>query len=176
MANGQPRRSFIDMTRTRTHPLRAVAVAGALLCSAAALAPGSGSAASTAVTLHFFSKTTAMVVTRADGKVITAPPYPKLAKGDVLDIYSLDYVGTHGKHAAAWTASQHLRCTFVSAKAAPACESDVAMQGGALLIFRGAPGAVVAGTGRYAGASGRVIADKEVAGGSDVVARIVLGS
>jgi hypothetical protein len=34
----------------------------------------------------------------------------------------------------------------------------------------------VAGTGRYAGAGGRVIADKEVTGGSDVVARIVLGS
>jgi hypothetical protein len=164
------------MTRTRTHPRRAAAIAGVLLCSAAALAPGTGSAASTTQTLRFFSKTTAMAVTRADGKVISTAPFPQLAKGDVLDIYSLDYAGTHRKHAAASTASGHLRCAFVRPKAAPDCESDVAMPGGALLVFRGAPGTVVAGTGRYAGATGRVLTDKDVAGGSDVVARVVLGS
>jgi hypothetical protein len=164
------------MTRTRTHPLRAVAIAGVLLCAAAALWPGPGHAAGTTQTLRFYSKTTAMVLTRADGTVIRKPPYPAMAKGDVLDIYALDYAGSHRQHAAAWTASQHLRCEFTNPKGAPDCESDVAMQGNSLLILRGSPGTIVAGTGHYAGATGHVLTDKDVAGGSDIVARITLGS
>jgi hypothetical protein len=164
------------MIRTRTHPLRAVAIAGVLLCAAAALWPGPGHAAGTTQTLRFYSKTTAMTLTRADGTVIRKPPYPAMAKGDVLDVYALDYAGSHRKHAAAWTASQHLRCEFTNSKGAPVCESDVAMRGNSLLIFRGSPGTIVAGTGHYAGATGQVLADKDVAGGSDVVARVTLGS
>jgi len=176
MARSRPRRSVVLMIRTRTHPLRAVAIAGVLLCAAAALWPGHGHAGGATQTLRFYSKTTAMTVTRADGSVVSKPPYPTMAKGDVLDVYALDYAGTGRKHAATWSASQHLRCTFASSKGAPDCESDVAIQGNSLLIFRGSPGTIVAGTGHFAGASGRVLSDKDVAGGSNVVARITLGS
>ena len=42
--------------------------------------------------------------------------------------------------------------------------------GGSLLIFHGRE--VVAGTNRFAGATGRVVSSKEVEGGSDVVVRV----
>jgi hypothetical protein len=44
--------------------------------------------------------------------------------------------------------------------------------GGSMLVFGGNPGTVLAGTGSYAGATGRVLSNREVPGGSDVVARI----
>ncbi len=55
----------------------------------------------------------------------------------------------------------------------PNCESQVAI-GGSLLIFGGNPGTLIDGTGRYQGATGRVISSREVRGGSDIVARIHL--
>jgi hypothetical protein len=62
-----------------------------------------------------------------------------------------------------------LRCEFSTGE--PDCESQVAI-GGSLLIFSGYPGTVTNGTGRYQGATGHVIANKPVKGGSDVVARV----
>jgi hypothetical protein len=46
--------------------------------------------------------------------------------------------------------------------------------GGSLLIFSGNPGTLTVGTGRFQGATGRVIKNKEVPGGSDVVVKIRL--
>jgi len=122
-------------------------------------------------TLRFFSKDVSVRVTTADGTVIRKPPYPEAKPGDVLEVNSVDYAGTHRGHAARWSASQHLRCVFSTGE--PDCESQVAIAG-SLLIFGGNPGTLINGTGRYQGATGRVISNREVRGGSDVVARIHL--
>ena len=122
-------------------------------------------------TLRFFDKPTSIMLTTSDGKVIDKPPYPDAKPGDVLDVYSLDFAGNHRHHAKRWSMSAHLRCEFGTG--APDCVSHTAV-GGSLLIFSGNPGTLTAGTGRYAGATGRVLKNKEVAGGSDVVARIRL--
>jgi hypothetical protein len=122
-------------------------------------------------TLRFFDEPTSTTVTTADGKVIDKPPYPDPKAGDVLDVYSLDFVGNHRHHAKHWSASAHLRCVFGDGP--PDCVSHTAM-GGSLLIFGGNPGTLIAGTGRYAGATGRVLSNHEVEGGSDIVAKIRL--
>jgi hypothetical protein len=122
-------------------------------------------------TLRFFDKTTAITMTTADGKVIDKPPFPDTKPGDALDVYSLDFVGNHRHHAKRWTASAHVHCVFGTGE--PDCVGHTAV-GGSLLVFHGFPGTLVAGTGRYAGASGRVVKNKEVKGGSDIVAKIRL--
>jgi hypothetical protein len=122
-------------------------------------------------TLRFFSKPVSITLTTADGTVIRKPPYPDAKPGDVLDVNSVDYVGNHRHHAARWSISDHVRCVFSTGE--PDCEGQVAV-GGSLLIFRGFPGTLINGTGRYQGATGRVIKNKEVKGGSDIVARIHL--
>ena len=141
----------------------------ALALSAIALAPAGAQAATRTQTLRFFSKPQAMVLTHADGTVVDRAPFPEAAPGDTLEIFAVDFVGTHKRHAARSIASEHLRCVFGTGE--PDCESHVAI-GGSLLIFRGNPGTVVGGSGRYLGATGRVVSNKEVPGGSDVVARI----
>jgi hypothetical protein len=55
----------------------------------------------------------------------------------------------------------------------PTCTSHVAI-GGSMLIIDGNPGTVVGGTGRFEGATGRVLSNKEVPGGVDAVARVTL--
>jgi hypothetical protein len=122
-------------------------------------------------TLRFFDKETSTTLTTPDGKVIDKPPYPEPEPGSVLDVYSVDFVGNHRHHAKRWTASNHLHCVFGTGE--PDCVSHTAI-GGSLLIFSGNPGTLVAGTGRYAGATGAVLKNKEVAGGSDFVVRIRL--
>jgi hypothetical protein len=145
-------------------------IAIAAVATAAALFPASASAKTE--TLRFFSETKALVLTHADGTVVDRPPYPDTVAGDTLDIYAVDYAGTHRRHTKRPTASEHVRCVFGTSPE-PDCESHVAL-GGSLMIFRGNPATLVAGTNRYAGASGRVLSSKEVPGGSDIVARIRL--
>jgi hypothetical protein len=146
----------------------AMAVVVAALAASSAIAAGG---AHKTQTLRLFDKPTLMTVTTADGKVIDKPPYPETKPGDVLDIYSLDFAGNHRHHAKHFTASGHLQCVFGTGE--PDCVSHTAV-GGSLLIFSGNPGTLTAGTGRYAGATGRVISNKDVKGGSDVVAKIKL--
>ena len=122
-------------------------------------------------TLRFFAKEVSMTVTHADGSVDRKPPFGEPQAGDILDVNSLDYLGDHRHHAKRYGASHHLQCVFAEAEGAPDCVSHVAI-GGSLLIFRGYPGTLINGTGRYQGATGRVLKNKEVKGGSDVVARI----
>ena len=88
-----------------------------------------------------------------------------------MEVNALDYTGDGRHHAAKWTASHSVRC--VVAEGRPGCQITVAV-GGSLLIFRGEPGTLVNGTGRYQGATGRVLSVKPVSGGSDVVARVKL--
>ena len=141
----------------------------ALIVTAAVSSAGAAATAKTQ-TLRYFAKDVSMTVTHADGTVVRKPPFGEPQPGDTLDVNALDYVGNHRHHAKRSTASHHLHCVFADG-GAPACESHVAI-GGSLLIFRGFPGTLINGTGRYEGATGRVIKNKEVKGGSDVVAKI----
>jgi hypothetical protein len=157
------------MLITRIHT--AVAVTAAAL-GALALWPAAGHAAGRSQTLRFFDKPVSTTITKADGTVVHRPPYPEPTPGDAFDINSLEYAGNHRHHAARWTASSHEHCT-VSTAAAPDCERHVAI-GGSLLIFRGDPGTLTSGTGRYQGATGRVVAVHPAAGGTDVVVKLRL--
>jgi hypothetical protein len=158
----------------RTITMRtALGAVAAGLC-ALALWPGAGQAAGKTQTLRIFDKPVAMTLTSADGTVARHEPFPEPKAGDVLDVYALDYVGNHRNHEAHASMSEHLRCTFAGA-GPPDCESHIAVDG-SLLIFRGDK--LVAGTGRYQGATGRVLSNKtidEKSNASDVVARIQLG-
>jgi hypothetical protein len=135
--------------------------------------PAGGGAAGRTQTLRFYDEPVSIKLTRADGTVVSRAPYPEAKPGDTLDVISVDYPGSHARHAKRWTASAHLRCHFRSGP--PACESHVAI-GGSLLVFTGNPGTLTQGTGIYLGATGRVISSTEVGtdGGSDIVARIRL--
>jgi hypothetical protein len=153
----------------RTHRLilaLAVSVVAAL-CIAAAL-PAAGQAAGRTVTIKAYSKIVSLTVTRPDGTVVTqGEPAP----GDVLDIYALDFRGNHKRHAKRFFGSEHLQGVFGTGE--PDCVSHVAI-GSTLLVWKGNPATLVAGTGRFQGATGRVVSNKEVPGGSDIVAKIKL--
>jgi hypothetical protein len=157
MWRGGAARSFAGMLK---HTLTIAAIA--LLAPAPALAAGKTE------TLRFFSETESLVLTQANGTVVDKPPYPQAAAGDVLDIFAVDFKGDHKRHAAKPTASEHVRCTF-STEPEPECVAHVAL-GGSLLVFNG--NTLVGGSNRYLGATGRVLSNKEVEGGSDVVARV----
>jgi hypothetical protein len=144
-------------------------VLGAAAVCVVALWSPAGQAASRTETLRYHVKVVSMTVTRADGTVVRRPPYPEPKSGDVLELNAVDYKGDSRHHAARWTASQTERCVF--AEGPPDCRVTVAI-GGSLLIFRGSPGTLVNGTGRYQGATGRVLSVKKVSGGADVVARV----
>src|SRR3954452_5225718 len=141
------------------HPLRiaaAVAVAAAL--------PASAHAAGKTQTLRFYDKTDALVLTQADGTVVDHAPYPEAKPGDALDVYSREYTGDHRRHANRASGSTHLHCAFGAGE--PDCVSHAAF-GGSMLIFRGNPGTLIAGTGHFLGARGRVLSNTEVRGGND---------
>jgi hypothetical protein len=146
----------------------------ALSASALMLLPGAGQAASRTQTVRFFDKQVSIKLTRADGTVVANPQSVHPQPGDILDVDSLDYRGTHSNHTKRFTASTHLRCTFGAG--APTCESHVAI-GNSMLIFTGDPGTLSNGTGIYQGATGRVVSDKSVSGSanaSDIIVKIHL--
>jgi hypothetical protein len=151
------------------HNIRA-AVAAVAIAAVAVVPAVADAGAGKTETLRFFDKPDAITVTHPDGTVSKREPFPEPVAGDVLDVYSSEYAGNHKRHAAKPSGSAHVRCVFTGA-GEPDCESHVAL-GGSLLIFRGYPGTLVAGAGRYLGATGRVVVSKEVPGGSDIVAKI----
>lgn len=155
----------------RKHPRILAAAVTVTVIAATAIPSLSGAHAGSASNqlLRIYDKPVAITLTEANGKVTSRPPWPQPKPGDVLDVYSLDYAGSHLHHATRWSMSEHLRCTFGTR--APDCESHIAV-GGSLLIFHG--NKLVAGTGVYQGATGRVLSNKEVgnADASDVVATI----
>jgi hypothetical protein len=148
--------------------LAVAAVSTAALVPAVASAGGGGKTQ----TLRFFDKQQSLTLTKTDGTVIDHPPFPEPAAGDVLDIFALEFAGNHERHAARYSGSNHLQCVFGTTPE-PDCTSHVAF-GNSMLIFKGNPGTVVGGTGRFFGATGRVLTNKEVSGGNDVVAKIRL--
>jgi hypothetical protein len=158
------------MTTSMNRSRKALVVAAAGAC-AIALWSTTGQAASKTETLRYHVKDVSTRITHADGTVVRRPPYPQPKPGDVLELNSVDYKGNGRQHAARWTASQSHRCVF--AEGPPDCSITVAI-GGSLLVFHGTPGTLVNGTGRYQGATGRILSVKEVSGGTDVVARVKL--
>lgn len=169
MCGGRAGHSVAGMHITRLLPIVPLAAAGAL-----ALWPGAGQAASRTQTLRLFDKPVALKLTHPDGTTVTREPFPEPQPGDVLDVDSVDFRGNHAHHARHWTISNHTRCVFGAGGGEPSCETQVAI-GGSLLIFSGEPPKVIDGTGIYQGATGRVVAMKELPhNASDIVARIHL--
>lgn len=119
-------------------------------------------------TLHVYDAPEKVVLTGPNGTVITDPSQQP-GRGDLLDVYSLEYVGNHSHHAAHSSMSAHVRCVIGHGQ--PTCESDIAI-GGSLLVFHG--NTLVGGTGPYAGATGRVLSNKTIGktNDADIVARI----
>lgn len=120
--------------------------------------------------LKTFSETASFTFTPAGGTPIPRPPEGPPQAGDVLEIDSLVFRGTHRRHATKPLGSTYLRCEFTAAPE-PTCTSVSAI-GGSLLRFRGMD--LVGGTGRYQGATGKVVKNQEVEGGADIVVRIKL--
>ena len=150
----------------------AAAVTVTAIAAAVAIPSLSGAHAGAASTslLRIYDQPVTTTLTTTSGQVASHPPYPRPKPGDVLDVYSLDYSGNHLHHAARWSMSNHLRCTF--GHGAPTCESDLAVAS-SLLVFDG--NKLVGGTGHYEGATGRVLSNKQVsdtANDSDIVIRI----
>jgi hypothetical protein len=169
MSGGPPGRTVGAMTRI--HPIRTAAAIAAAVLFALVLWPSAGHAAGKTKTLRFFVEDVSFQLTQADGTVVDRPPFREPTAGDVIDVTSLLFRGDHRQHAKRWSGSVHLRCVFGTGE--PDCESQVAL-GGSLLIFRGNPGTLTIGTGRFQGATGRVIKNQDVPGGLDIVAKIRL--
>ena len=149
---------------THIRPIIGAVVAALLLL--VALSPSSGQAAGKTETLRFFSKPVSFIYTAADGTVTQGPPAGPPQAGDVFEIDSLDYAGTHKKHSKRPKASDYLRCEF-SGGPEPDCHSYAAI-GGSLLRFHGMD--VIGAIGRWK--SGKVLSNKEVEGGSDFVLKL----
>lgn len=138
----------------------AVSVGGGLAGGGAAAA--ATSAASPVQVLHFFSKAQAMTFSTAAGKPFSPSKSATPAAGDEIESTDLDYVGNHLRHAARWTASDHLICT-VPGKGDPVCDAQIAI-GGSMILLRGlaTPAAesrfaITGGTGQFKGETGSLV-------------------
>jgi hypothetical protein len=143
-----------------------------ILAAAAALliaALGASTAQAKTETLRVFSKAQQFTFTTAGGTVTHAPPSGPPAAGDVMEIDSIDFKGTHKKHSKKPIGGDYLRCTFGADPENPDCLGYSALKTG-LLRFHGFD--IVGGAGRYLGATGSVVKSKEVPGGSDFVVRV----
>ena len=149
---------------THIRPIIGAVVAALLLL--VALSPPSGHAAGKTETLKFFSKPVSFIYTAADGTVTQGPPSGPPQAGDVFEIDSLDYAGTHKKHSKRPKGSDYLHCAF-SGSPEPDCHGYAAI-GNSLLRFHGME--VVGAIGRWKG--GKVLSNKEVKGGSDFVLKL----
>jgi hypothetical protein len=159
------RRSFDPMINT-THIRPIIGIAFAVLLLFVALSPSSGRAAGRTETVRFFSKPVSFTYTAADGTVTHRPPAGPPQAGDALEVDSLDYAGTHKKHARRPTGSDYVHCAF-NGGPEPDCFGSAAV-GGSLLRFHNMD--LIGAIGRWK--SGKVISNKEVKGGSDFVLRL----
>jgi hypothetical protein len=148
-------------------PITRSIAAGAALTLALAASPTVAGAVAKTRTLRVFDHPVHVTLTSADGTVSEHPAGPPQA-GDVLEVDSRIFKGTHKRHEKRPSMSGYLRCEFTGAPA-PDCFSYIAHRG-SLLRFH--MDDVLGGTGRYEGASGRVVSSKETASGSDIVARV----
>jgi hypothetical protein len=155
------RRSSPRHTTPRKRTLMAAGVAAGL-CVALLFASSGQAAGGKTTTLRIFEKAASIRLTKSDGTVLNKLPIAETEPkaGDVLDLVFDDFVGNHARHAKKPSGSDHLRCTFV-ASGPPSCVSHVAF-GSSMLVIEGNPGRVALGTGRYRGATGRVVSSHEV--------------
>jgi hypothetical protein len=131
-----------------------LAVVALLLASSGVAAGGR------AQTLRIFEETRSVQLTTADGRVLKELPIPEPQTGDVVDIVFELFPGNHSNHGKTRLGSDHLRCEFV-AGGPPACVSHAAI-GRSMLVVEGTPPRITFGTGRFFGATGRVLSAKEV--------------
>ena len=151
---------------------RTLIPAAAVLAAATLTATATATAAGRVQTLRVYEQQTSITLTRADGTVLTRAPLPQPRAGDRLDITYRGFRGNHAAHSRRWTSTTHLTCLF--GRGEPDCVSHVAL-GGSMLVFRGNPGTLTTGTGRYEGATGRVLSNTSVGENDlDVVARVRL--
>lgn len=147
------------MTRSSTRSLGVAAVLAGLL----SLGLSAASASAKTTTLHFFQKSTSSTFLAADGTPTqppsaTSPP----AIGERFLVTDELYVGTHTRHAKAFTATDHLACTITTDTGAATCDGQIAIGGSMLLAqnvtvnLAGASTVVTinGGTGRYLHARG----------------------
>ncbi|WP_205695510.1 hypothetical protein [Conexibacter sp. SYSU D00693] len=140
----------------------ALATTATAVATGALLAPGGQAAPAKTETLRLYEKTRTMQLTRADGTVHRKVPLPEPRPGDVLDVVFDLHRGDHRNHGKARIGSDHLRCTFGEA-GPPSCISHATL-GSSMLVVTGTPARIVLGTGRYLGATGRVVSAREVKG------------
>jgi hypothetical protein len=138
----------------------AVATATAATAAVTLLAAGGQAAQPTSETLRVYEKARAIQLTKADGTVRNTLPIPEPEPGDTVDVVFDVFEGTHRKHGKTRIGTDHLRCSFVAA-GPPDCISHAAL-GKSMIVVSG--DRVVLGTGRYLGATGRVVSVKEVKG------------
>jgi hypothetical protein len=156
------------MSRRSFLPLAIVVLIAAALV---AIIPAAGSAKGKVETIRMFSRSTSLKVLHPDGSATTRPPFTDPKAGDTLIVKSLGYEGDHKHHAKRPNSSTVLTCKFGAGE--PDCTSYVAI-GGSLLVFGGNPGTLIDGAGKYDGATGKVVVNKEVSddGDVDIVAKI----
>lgn len=147
------------------HPRKRLAALAVALVTAAAivalaLAPSGRTAGGRNQTLRIFEKTRSVQLTKADGRVLKKLPIPEPQAGDVLDIIFELFPGNHSEHGKTRVGSDHLRCEFV-AGGPPTCVSHAAI-GRSMLVVEGTPPRITFGTGRFFGATGRVLSAKEL--------------
>src|SRR5262245_49444217 len=127
--------------------------------AAAALAfPAASQAAGKTETIRVYSKMQSFTITTPDGTVSHEPPSGPPTAGSVMEIESLDYRGTFKKHEKRPSFSDYLRCTFGTDPENPDCFGYVAIDG-SLLRFHGFD--IIGGTGRYVGATGKTMSQKD---------------
>ena len=152
---------------THIRPIRTlIGAAVVALLLVVALSPPAGQAAGKTETLRFFSKPVSFTYTAADGTVTHRPPAGPPQAGDVLEVDSLDYAGTHKRHSKRPKASDYVRCAF-NGSPEPDCFTSAAI-GGSLLRFHDMD--VIGAIGRWK--SGKLVSNKEVEGGSDIVLKL----
>jgi hypothetical protein len=166
-------RSVAAMLRTsHTHLIRILVIAAgavALLASSPSVGEAAGKKSKTQ-TLRFFDKPVSFTYTAVDGTVTHQPPAGEPQVGDVFEIDSIGFAGNHRRHAKRPTTSVYLRCTFLEG-GEPDCYGWVAI-GGSMLRFHGFE--IIGGGGRYLGATGRAVKNKQVPGGTDTVVKVRL--
>ena len=165
MCGGRGDRSVVCMTYIT--PIRSLsgAVIAVLLC-ALAVAVTSAQAKGETQTLRVFSKQVKFTYTNADGTVTSGPPAGQPQTGDMFEIDSLDYRGTHKRHSKKAIGADYLQCVF-QASGEPDCHGYTAI-GRSLLRFHGMD--LIGAIGRFKDA--KILSNKEVKGGNDFVVEL----
>jgi hypothetical protein len=165
MCGGQRDRSVVGMTYITPIRSLAGAVIAVLLC-ALAVAVTSAQAKGETQTLRVFSKQMKFTYTAADGTVTHGPPAGQPQTGDMFEIDSLDFRGTHKRHSKKAIGADYLQCVF-QASGEPDCHGYTAI-GRSLLRFHGMD--LIGAIGRFKDA--KILSNKEVKGGNDFVVEL----